>query len=59
MATTFPGECAGLPNDATFDACADRLAECRACRIIVAVDAPFVDCDTFDDGLANRTCPRD
>jgi hypothetical protein len=59
MDTTFPGDCAALANDSTFDACSARLAKCRACRIIVATDAPFVDCDTFDDGAANRTCPRD
>jgi hypothetical protein len=59
IASAFPGDCSALGNTTAFDDCADRIAECRACRIIVAVDGPFMNCDVFDDGVGNGSCPLD
>ena len=37
--------------------CLDRLVECRVCLGLNAADALNRDCDDFDDGLTNGTCP--
>jgi hypothetical protein len=41
---------------ATLAACMDRLAECHICFALNQVDGLNLDCDLFDDGLANGTC---
>ncbi len=56
LPTIFPGNCAGeiLPND--FDACAEALAECRACTVLGGSNGLTVDCDLFDNGVADLSC---
>jgi len=54
----FPGECTAA-SDIDFGPCvADRVA-CRFCRAANLADAivPPLDCDTFDDGVSNASCP--
>lgn len=51
----FPGACDSLTGTALSD-CIDRQVECRVCQIINEMDALFVNCDEFDDGLANASC---
>ena len=53
--TSFPGSCTGM-NGAALAQCLDRLVECRVCQAINDMDALFVNCDVFDDGVANGTC---
>ena len=36
----------------------DRISRCEVCQYLDAADALARDCDLFDDGLANGTCPR-
>jgi hypothetical protein len=64
IATAFPGACAGADasggetlatND--FAQCIDERAECRVCLMLNDIDGLDVDCDSFDDGLANGSCP--
>jgi hypothetical protein len=55
LATAFPGCAEGGP--AAFAACAERAGRCRACVGLGAADALAVDCDDFDDGTANASCP--
>ena len=52
----FPGACLGLDGDVLGD-CLDQRVECRVCRVINAVDGLAVDCDLFDDGASNGSCP--
>jgi hypothetical protein len=52
----FPGGCVGETGTPAFANCIDRLVECRTCRLINAMDGLGVDCDLFDDGLANGSC---
>ena len=54
QATAFPGDCAGAPD---LGACLDRLVECRVCLALNAADNLARDCDEFDDGLDNASCP--
>ena len=55
LAAAFPG-CA--PADApALAACAERAGRCRACTSLGAADALAADCDAFDDGAANASCP--
>ena len=53
----FPGDCVGQTGDPAFGACVDRLVECRVCKMLNDVDGLQVDCDLFDDALANASCP--
>lgn len=53
--TSFPGVCAGM-SGAALAQCLDRLVECRVCQTINDMDALSVNCDVFDDGVANGTC---
>jgi pimeloyl-ACP methyl ester carboxylesterase len=55
-ARAFPGLCAGLSGTALGD-CIDQRVECRVCLTIDGVDDLAVDCDTFDDGALNLSCP--
>jgi hypothetical protein len=54
MSTAFPGACAAR---ADFAACADERMECRICRMFNTMDGLTEDCDLFDDGVANASCP--
>jgi hypothetical protein len=58
LAALFPGECAAEP-DGTIGACFATRAQCRFCQSINAADeiVPPVDCDLFDDNVANASCP--
>jgi hypothetical protein len=54
----FPGKCAGLTG-AALQNCLDRLAECRLCLAVDAIDNMNFDCDLFDDGDPNNgTCAK-
>lgn len=57
LAAAFPG-CA--PSDAgALAGCAETAARCRFCRMLNAFDALALDCDAFDDGLPDASCPAD
>jgi cysteine-rich repeat protein len=44
-------------SPAGIAACMDRVADCRACKLAGGIDGTTTDCDTFDDGAANDSCP--
>jgi cysteine-rich repeat protein len=50
----FPGACVIAPD---LRACLDVLVECRVCLALNNADALARDCDLFDDGQANDSCP--
>ncbi len=52
------GRCSAQP-DAGFAACVNARVACRFCLAVNIADDldPAVDCDLFDDGLANASCP--
>jgi hypothetical protein len=51
----FPG-CA--TNDAgDLATCVDEIVACRVCRALDQADNLAIDCDLFDDGKANTSCP--
>jgi len=54
----FPGACTGA-SDPSFAACVNARVNCRFCLAVDAADAivPPLDCDLFDDGMANGSCP--
>ena len=52
----FPGNCSGATLGTLAD-CLDERVECRVCLAINAIDGLSVDCDLFDDGAANGSCP--
>ena len=55
-AGSFPGNCSAALNAATLGPCLDTEVECRACQMINQSDSLGVDCDLFDDGIANSSC---
>ncbi len=57
-AHAMPGVCAGQTG-AGLANCIDELVECRVCLTLNLVDGLAVDCDTFDDGQLNLSCPRE
>jgi cysteine-rich repeat protein len=50
------GACFDVPDPDLAD-CLDRLTACRSCLAINEGDGLSQDCDVFDDGEANGTCP--
>jgi len=54
-AGAFPGDCTGQSGTGLRD-CLDRLVECRVCQTINEMDGILVNCDLFDDGIANSSC---
>ena len=54
LASVFPGSCGASAN---FVQCVEARADCRACRMFDAMDGLSEDCDAFDDGLPNSSCP--
>ena len=58
LGVEFPGACAAEP-DPTFGECIAERARCRFCRSANFADAIVapVDCDLFDDAIANASCP--
>ena len=51
----FPG--CGTDDHATLATCLDRIVECRVCLALNQADALARDCDDFDDGMLNGSCP--
>jgi len=58
VGASFPGVCTAVADD-TFDDCVAQRVACRFCRSLNRADAiaPPLDCDTFDDGVGNASCP--
>lgn len=52
----FPGRCAAAADADELATCAVAVVQCRFCRSLNAFDALDVDCDEFDDGIANDSC---
>ena len=65
---TVGKKCAGTDNDVLFLGCTDsgedlgdcldRKIECEVCRALNGLDGVTRDCDLFDDGLDNNSCPN-
>ena len=56
-ATIFPGECGGALTANVFKSCVDALAGCQACLSLNATDGLDRDCDDFDNGQLDESCP--
>lgn len=52
--TVLPGACFGGVTPAS---CLDARTDCRYCRMFNAMDGLAEDCDRYDDGVANLSCP--
>ena len=50
----FPGDCISAVD---FSMCVDERVECRVCLMLNAMDNLAVDCDLFDNGAADLSCP--
>ena len=55
LSDAFPG--CGTDVELDLAQCLDRAVECRVCVALNAADSLFVDCDLFDDGASNASCP--
>jgi cysteine-rich repeat protein len=57
LATLFPGACATSANNpGALAVCADESARCRFCESLNVMDAMTLDCDEFDNALADDSC---
>ena len=55
LAAAFPG-C--VPADAgALASCVDASVRCHVCTALVQGDGLGVNCDAFDDGQVNASCP--
>ncbi len=60
LAQRFPGACAtAAANPSAFAACLSERARCGFCRSFEGFDGLALECDTFDDGTANASCPTE
>jgi len=55
--TLFPGSCSDAVEPDELASCALDAARCQFCSALDAMDGFLLDCDTFDDGAANQSCP--
>lgn len=53
LARLFPGYCV---YSADFGSCLSTRARCRTCEALNRMDALSMDCEGFDDGIANGSC---
>ena len=51
LATALPGSCSGVAT------CLATRVACRVCVLFNAMDGLSANCDHFDDGFENSTCP--
>jgi hypothetical protein len=58
VGSAFPGDCTSLSGTA-LTTCLDEQIECRVCQMINEMDDLQVDCDLFDDTMANSSCGDD
>jgi len=54
--TLFPSECVGRTGHPDFADCIDDRIECRLCEMLERSQGLGIDCDVFDDGVANASC---
>jgi hypothetical protein len=64
LGDTYDSSCAGVEflsflcsDGGALESCLDRFADCGACAVVRGVDGVATDCDAFDDGAANGSCP--
>jgi PKD repeat protein len=58
LAALVPG--CGAADSVALASCIATRSRCRACRVSVAADPGLaLDCDAFDDAVANASCPGD
>ena len=57
LEAAFPGECSDSENLTDLRECLDRIVECEVCMVLNKVGGLGRDCDLFDDGVANGSCP--
>ena len=55
LSGAFPG--CGTDELSELAVCLDRAIECKVCSGLRQADDLLVDCDLFDDGLSNGSCP--
>ena len=53
----FPGECSSAQAPTELKDCFERLVECHVCQELNQADGLNRDCDEFDDGVVNGSCP--
>ncbi|NQY91631.1 MAG: hypothetical protein HRT46_08225 [Deltaproteobacteria bacterium] len=59
LAAVLAGQCAGEASSGSSAAadCVETRVRCRACRLFNDADALEQDCDLFDNGSADNSCP--
>jgi hypothetical protein len=55
LSGAFPG--CGSDDSVQLATCLDEIVECRVCLALNEADNLSVDCDLFDDGQVNASCP--
>ena len=56
LETVFPGTCASADDQAVAD-CVEAKVECAVCTTLNTFESTVRNCDEFDDGVSNGSCP--
>jgi len=59
VSRAFPGDCSAAPTIAAALTCMTAPARCRTCRMSEVAFGVVANCETFDNGLADGSCPAD
>jgi len=57
VSQAFPGKCSGAATMADAVACMVAPVRCRTCRMSESALGVVADCETYDDGKADGSCP--
>jgi hypothetical protein len=57
FATALPGRCSTAADPSDLAVCVGERVDCSVCLALNAVDNLGRDCDEFDDGSPNASCP--
>jgi cysteine-rich repeat protein len=59
LGSSFPGECSGAAGSAaSLGACIADAADCRACLVMRQMDGLNLECDAYDNGVLDGSCPQ-
>ena len=56
LADLFPGACAAAADPDALVDCARERARCATCRSLHEADGVPLDCERYDDGVADDSC---
>ena len=57
LGSLFPGSCSAAATPSGMASCLTDAIRCEACRALEETAGLTLDCDAFDDGQSDASCP--